>query len=402
MLIVAGTLGDIIESFPAPAGTPPRSSWPLNWPMNRPNFLRQSRNESPLRQTTLGRGIVSQRTMDTPSPNRGMFGFLFPKFDAGDRTPTSRLMGGPSDRKSRSRRCCGLPLRTCIILSVIIGIIIVVAVTVTPILILRNRNNAPGLTASQCQTILPCQNNGVSVFLQNPPRCACLCAGGFTGAQCQTLDSSCVSGGPNGTSIGSAIPPLIAVANSNFSNQFTLSSQRIVEQFAASNVSCTLQNSLVNLNGSTNADVVVRNGDAGIPFKVIRTEIWNTVTVTTTITLTFTTTIPFMVTSSSTWISFTTATSTTTTTSLSASSTATTATRTVPVVPTATGITPGNLVFGRCVILAVVQESGVSQAASIQQLLASAIGKGVAVVQDPNTGITIDLSAETVSGLNGN
>lgn len=398
-LMLAGSLGDILNSFPAPMNTPPRGSWPLNWPV-RPNLSRQSRNESPLRQTTLGRGIVSQRTMDTPSPDRGMFGFLFPKYDSGDRTPTGRLMGDPSDRKGRSsRRCCGLPLRMCIVIS-IIGILIVVAATVTPILILRNRNNATTLTASQCQTILPCQNNGASVFLQNPPRCACLCAGGFSGAQCQLLDSSCVSTGPNGTSIGSAIQPLIAVANGNFSSQFTLSSQRLVEQFAASNISCTLQNSLVNLNGSTNADVVVRNGDAGVPVRVIRTEIWDTVTITTTLILTFTTTIPFMVTSASTWTSFTTATATTVTTSLSASSTFTMATRTV-VAPSATGITPGSLVFGRCVILAVVQASGVSKAAMVQQKLASAIDKGITVVQDANTGITIDLSAETVDGLNG-
>jgi hypothetical protein len=85
---------------------------------------------------------------------------------------------------------------------------------------------------------------------------------------------------------------------------------------------------------------------------------------------------------------------------LTASTTVTTATSTVAVAPTATGITPGSLVFGRCVILAVVQESGVSKAAAVQQLLANAIAKGVAVIQDPTTGLTIDLSAETITGLN--
>jgi len=332
-----------------------------------------------------------------------MFSFLFPKYNAEDRTPTSRLMGGgASDGKDRpARRCCGLPLRTCILISVLLGILIVVAATVTPILLLRNRNKVPLLTASQCPTVLPCQNNGASVFLQTPPRCACLCEGGFTGTQCQNLDSSCVPAGPNGTSVGSAIEPLIEVANSNFSNQFTLSSERLVEQFAASNVSCTLQNSLVNLNGSTTADVVVRNGDLGAPvIKVVNTEFWNTITVTTTLTLTFTTTIPFMVTSSSTWTSFTTATSTTVTTSVTASSTITTAATTIAATATPTGLTPGSLVFGRCVLLAVVQESGVSKAAALQQLLASAIKAGVTLVQDTNSGITIDLSAETVVGLN--
>jgi hypothetical protein len=51
------------------------------------------------------------------------------------------------------------------------------------------------------------------------------------------------------------------------------------------------------------------------------------------------------------------------------------------------------------VILAIVQESGVAQAAVIQEVLAKAIDKGVAVVQDPGTGLRIDLSSETVTGL---
>jgi hypothetical protein len=52
------------------------------------------------------------------------------------------------------------------------------------------------------------------------------------------------------------------------------------------------------------------------------------------------------------------------------------------------------------VILAVVQESGVASAAAIQRLIESAIGRGVNVIQDTVSGLTIDLSAETVSGLN--
>jgi hypothetical protein len=51
------------------------------------------------------------------------------------------------------------------------------------------------------------------------------------------------------------------------------------------------------------------------------------------------------------------------------------------------------------VILAVVQESGVASAAAIQQLLESAIDRGVNVIQDTVSGLTIDLLAETVTGL---
>ena len=50
-------------------------------------------------------------------------------------------------------------------------------------------------------------------------------------------------------------------------------------------------------------------------------------------------------------------------------------------------------------ILAVVQDFGVESAARLQQLLGSAIGRGTTFVQDPTSGLEIDLSAETVSGL---
>ena len=74
-------------------------------------------------------------------------------------------------------------------------------------------------------------------------------------------------------------------------------------------------------------------------------------------------------------------------------------TRTMSAQPTATTLSSQNLVFGRCVILAVVQDLGVSQAAGVQQLMESAIGHGINVIQDPSTGLTIDLLNETVSGL---
>lgn len=50
-------------------------------------------------------------------------------------------------------------------------------------------------------------------------------------------------------------------------------------------------------------------------------------------------------------------------------------------------------------ILAVVQDLGVTSAASIQQLLESAIVRGVTLVHDATSGLVIDLSGETVSGL---
>ena len=66
---------------------------------------------------------------------------------------------------------------------------------------------------------------------------------------------------------------------------------------------------------------------------------------------------------------------------------------------TATALSPQNLVFGRCVILAVVQDLGVATAAGIQHLLEMAIERGTNVIQDAASGLKIDLSGETVSGL---
>ena len=368
------------------------------------------RIHSPLPQTTLGRGITSERTMNTPSPRRkGFFGSLFSKYDPGNKTPTGPLFTTPFDEGKgpqieRQRRCCGLSFRALIVILIVLMIIVLLA-TITPILVLRDRAQSPAnLSVSQCQIDFPCQNGGASVLVNTPPQCACLCAGGFSGPQCRTQDSSCVafsSDGAKNLSIGSAIEPLIQVASTDFSNQFTLSPQRIIEQFAANNVSCTSQNSLINLNGSNAADFT-SSGANGVQkiANVVIFEAWTTTTSTTTITTTFTTTIPFVTRSgSASWTTFSTTSATNTITSGILSSTYSIATSTESATPSPTGISSEGLVFGRCVILAVVQDLGVTSAASIQQLLESAIVRGVTLVHDATSGLVIDLSGETVSGL---
>src|SRR5271154_4510189 len=75
-----------------------RGSWPLStFAFAGPKRTTRQAAPSPLRQQqTLGRGIVSQRTMNTPSPpgrgSGGFWGFLFPKFDRNDRSPTGPLV----------------------------------------------------------------------------------------------------------------------------------------------------------------------------------------------------------------------------------------------------------------------------------------------------------------------
>jgi hypothetical protein len=189
-----------------------------------------------------------------------------------------------------------------------------------------------------------------------------------------------ISGGPQNTSIGSAVEPLIQVAQANFSSQFQLSPQKIVEQFAAGNISCASQNSLVNLNGSTSA-VITTNALSG----AAAFEVYGVVTITTTITITYTETLQFITQTSMSMV-----TSTIPTTTIS--------THTVSPTPTSTGLTAQNLVFGRCVVLAVVQELGVVGAAGVQRLLQSAINSGQTIV-NAGSGIKIDLKGETLTGL---
>ena len=411
-LIVVETLGEMLASYPPPTQkrqSKTRGSWPLsNFPLPKRKSARQAA-PSPLRQQTLGRGIVSQRTIDTPSPpaRGGFWGSLFPKFDRNDRSPTGPLVYNLGDERKRRdndpphpRRCCGLRLRTVLLLLLLL-IIIVVAATVVPILLIRRHNNIVATPPSDCQ----CQNGGA--VISSTPQCVCLCPAGFTGSQCQTRDSACVplstaGGTPQNTSVGSAIGPLLAVAAANFSSQFTLSAQAIVDQFQKGNISCTSQNSLVNLDGSTSADFVP--GEAVVAHEqVVVFEAWTTTTSTTTLTLTFTTTLPFLTSSaSSTWTANSTSAGTTTVTSMTASSTFSLATTTVSTTPTASGASSGSLVFGRCVILAVVQDLGVSSAAGVQNLLDKAVEHGETFVHDNTTGLSIDLLAETVSGLPAN
>jgi hypothetical protein len=202
-----------------------------------------------------------------------------------------------------------------------------------------------------------------------------------------------ITGGPKNTSIGSAVESLITVSQTNFSSQFTLSAQKLVEQFAAGNVSCASQNSLVNLNGSTSAIALANSGSGAVGPAVAFRQVWGVFTTTTTITMTFTTTLPFVATGEST-TQFSIETNMSTMTTKIPTSTLSTQTMS----PTST-ITPQGLVFGRCVILAVVQELGVVGAAGIQRLLQSAIEGGTTTISDAGSGIKIDLVKETVKGL---
>jgi hypothetical protein len=338
---------------------------------------------------------------------------LFPKYDRSDSTPTGPLFISPDggnesvDGKGPTvrseRRCCGLQVRTFIIILLILFVLVLIAVLV-PILILRSRNGQSstpsGLSLAQCETQFPCQNGGANFLMGNPLQCTCLCAAGFSGTQCQTEDSACVpftskDDSANGTSIGSAIEPLLQTAQANFSNYFNLSADRIIAQFSSNNVSCTSQNSLVVLNGSTSAAFDSSQIDRFAPNALVL-EALTTLTVTKDQVETVLTTLPTITVTVSNVM-------TGPTTSGGAISTMTSSsvvTNTVTLVsqPGAT-LTPEDLVFGRCAILAVVQGFGVSNAADVQETMQLVINKGGTIVNDTTVGVAIDLYERTITGL---
>ena len=401
-LNIDGILGDIIASFPRPVkGREEKyGSWPLSYfPPPRPPL--QPPTSSPVRSGLARVTSPQPISPHKPPTDRQSTGMVIPRFDKGDRPPTRPLVINkePLSPGQGRRKCCGMRLAVFLCLIIAAALIVIVA-TVIPIVVLRAKHSTPThVTVQQCQMTLSCQNGGASILVDSSAQCSCVCAAGFTGTRCENRDSACVAvqGGNNNTVIGSAIAPLIRVAETNFTQQFNLSMQRLVHQFAAANVSCTSQNSLVNLNGTTSALLNTESLSNLLQEARDLEQIAEgpVATHTSLLTVTHTTTLPLIVTSESTSsISFNTSTTTQTPTS-----TISLHTGTINTTTTQTGLSPRGLVFGRCVILVVVQEFGVQSAAKVQEELQSAVLGGNTVVRDSVTGLTIDLTTQTILGL---
>jgi len=157
------------------------------------------------------------------------------------------------------RRICGLPPWAFIIF-VILGLVIVTAAVVIPLQLVnlsKSQSDNDASILARCKKSDPCQNGGENVGISG--FCSCICTNGFTGVSCETKggDSSCttydfanqgdVKGIKNAT-IGSALPRLFTKSQSY---NITLDPSLILGVFSRRNLSCTLQNALVNFNGRT-------------------------------------------------------------------------------------------------------------------------------------------------------
>ena len=176
----------------------------------------------------------------------------------------------------QGRRICGLPLWAFILL-IALALIVITAAVVVPLQLVnlsqnnssRNDNASSSNVVARCKESTPCANGGENIATDD--FCSCVCINGFTGADCSISepDSACtnfdfgdrktfagpVAGIKNAT-IGSAIPRLFDKATDAYN--IALDPSLLLGVFSKANVSCTVQNALVNFNGRTSPSEELR------------------------------------------------------------------------------------------------------------------------------------------------
>lgn len=160
----------------------------------------------------------------------------------------------------KGRRCCGMPVWAFIILTFLLLCAIAAAVIIPLEMFVFKGFGGMGQEPSpteKCKSSLPCMNGGTSVLSDGT--CSCICTGGFTGVNCNTVATiGCATTnlvGQNGAvevsnvTVGIAIPRLVADASANYS--LALSGTQILAKFSKTSLSCLAQNALVTFNGSS-------------------------------------------------------------------------------------------------------------------------------------------------------
>jgi hypothetical protein len=194
--------------------------------------------------------------------------------------PRRRNNNTSGESSKQRRRCCGLPLYAFILLVLFLVVLVAAAIVIPVVLIaLPKRASASGdsTTASAkeaCLKKMPCENGGGSIAMGDGS-CGCLCTNGFTGPRCQNpSDVGCTTkpiAGVKNASMGSAIPPLMDVANEKYS--IPLDGQALLSLFAATNMTCGAENALVTLTGSSSTKRSELTLEDPLPDHVLRSRL---------------------------------------------------------------------------------------------------------------------------------
>ena len=192
--------------------------------------------------------------------------------EKGDIRRGDRTRNQPSKNKKDPRRyCCGLPLW--VFSLVLVGVIVLVALAVIlPIVlvVIPNQQKAAAAAAAtqssssstqSCTNPLSCANGGTNIGSSwnstsgsagTTGSCVCLCANGWSGAQCTTPPTAAadcfttsLSNGMNAT-IGTSVPVVIQAAVPV--TGIPLKTDRLVQVFSQVGLSCQGQNALLQFN----------------------------------------------------------------------------------------------------------------------------------------------------------
>jgi hypothetical protein len=216
----------------------------------------------------------------------------WPLANAGSRAGATD--SGMSNEKPRQRRrCCGMPMWTFVTLLIVLLFVIAAAVVIPVVLIVipnqhksndspsqanqgsnnngnNNNNNAgpssrlpvptlaPGTGNNQCDSVITCQNGGISI-LNSDKTCNCVCINGFTGKTCTNNDATgctttSIEGAANNATMGTGISRLLSSAVDGFN--IPLDSTRVLSLFSQLSLSCAAQNALITFNGLASRNIM--------------------------------------------------------------------------------------------------------------------------------------------------
>lgn len=163
--------------------------------------------------------------------------------------------GDGSESGKEKRQCCGLSLFAFVLMLTVLVLLVAAAVLIPVFLIVLPKQHQK--TLGECSSSHTCRNNGIAVITSES--CSCVCVDGFTGNDCShESDPECTTAslydGTNlyeNATIGTALLPILQPQAQI--HGVPLNTTVVLATFAANNLSCASENSLVVFNQNSNS-----------------------------------------------------------------------------------------------------------------------------------------------------